>query len=344
MQIDPAPLLALPRDALLALPHRLHGMFLEPASLLSIQSLTCALVIATLATRAARRNARPVRMRVLLRALFPRRLHASASGRADIMLFLFNAFLASALFGWAILSSATVYSHAGALLGSAFGRMPPSPLPRWLGMAIATVTLYLAFEFAYWLDHFLSHRIPFLWRFHKVHHSAESLSPLTNFRIHPVNSVIFVNIVALVTGWTGALLTFAFGGEPGLATIGGANLLLVAATWTLTHLLHTHLWISFGGALGRVLQSPAHHQLHHSSDPAHRDCNFGASSALFDWLFGTLVLPPRRRPVLTFGVTGERSRHDLGSLLVAPVAGAALDGARAAAVALGADPARTTAG
>jgi sterol desaturase/sphingolipid hydroxylase (fatty acid hydroxylase superfamily) len=338
MQIASTPLFMFAHDALLGLRHKLHAMFLEPASLLSIQSLACALLIATIATLGARRNARPIRLRVLIRALFPRRLHASASGRADIMLFLFNAFVAVMLFGWAIISTATVYGRAGHLLETTFGRLPPTLLPHWLTMAVATVTLYLAFEFAYWLDHFLSHRVALLWRFHKVHHSAESLSPLTNFRIHPINSLIFVNIVALVTGWTGALLTFAFGGEPGLATIGGANLLLVASGWLLTHLLHTHLWIAFDGPLGRIFQSPAHHQLHHSSDPAHRDCNFGASSSLFDWLFGTLILPTRRRPPLVFGVTGERSRHDLASLLVAPVTDLARDGVHAAAATLRPEP------
>ena len=46
--------------------------------------------------------------------------------------------------------------------------------------------LFLAYELGYWLNHYLSHRIAFLWEFHKVHHSATVLTPLTNFRVHPI--------------------------------------------------------------------------------------------------------------------------------------------------------------
>lgn len=311
---------------------RAAAMFLSPASLLSVQAMGCALLIALIFTVSRRRRDRPLRLRVIRRALFPRRLIASRSGRADIKMFLFNALAATSLFGWAIISAGSVYRGVGLMLTALFGSAPAAPIPHWLGMGIATITLFLAFEFAYWLDHFLSHKIPLLWHFHKVHHSAESLSPLTNYRIHPVNSVIFINIVALVTGSAGAALTYLLGGEPGLLTIGGVNILLVASTWLLTHLLHTHLWIAFRGPAGRLFQSPAHHQLHHSSAPAHRDCNFGASLALFDWLFGTLIIPPRKRPALLFGVTGETSRHDLPGIFVAPF----VDAARMAA---GASPA-----
>ena len=54
-----------------------------------------------------------------------------------------------------------------------------------------TVTLFLAYELGYWLNHYVPHRVPFLWEFHKVHHSATVLTPLTNFRVHPVYMCIF---------------------------------------------------------------------------------------------------------------------------------------------------------
>src|SRR5438094_778580 len=56
---------------------------------------------------------------------------------------------------------------------------------------ILMVALFLALEFAYWFDHYLSHKVPLLWEFHRVHHSAEVLTPFTNSRVHPIDSLFF---------------------------------------------------------------------------------------------------------------------------------------------------------
>jgi hypothetical protein len=80
--------------------------------------------------------------------------------------------------------------------------------------------------------------------------------------------------------------------------------LLLIAGASLTHLQHTHLWISFSGRMGRLLLSPAHHQIHHSTRPIHFNRNFGSTIALWDALFGTLHVPAKKREKLTFGVDG----------------------------------------
>ena len=149
-----------------------------------------------------------------------------------------------------------------------------------------TVCLFLAYELAYWLDHYLSHRIPLLWEFHKVHHTAEVLSPLTNFRVHPVDSLVFYNILGIFLGTTGGALSYLQLGSP--FAIGGANVILVAFVFVTVHLQHSHVWIAATGPLGRVILSPAHHQIHHSDNPIHFDKNFGSCLSLWDWLFGTL--------------------------------------------------------
>ncbi|WP_136163731.1 sterol desaturase family protein [Sphingomonas flavalba] len=296
-----------------------HGavrLLLAPASLVSLQSLLFAALLAALVTLARRRNARPVRLRVLARALLPRRLWRSASGRADIGLTLLNLLVFPLLFGWAMLSARAIERGIADLLPQG----PVPDLPRWLTAGCATVVLFLAYEFAYWLDHYLSHRLPVLWRFHRIHHSAASLSPLTNFRVHPVDSIVFANIVAVATGTAAALLHPLFGGTPRIYVVDGRNVLMVVALYLLTHLLHTHLWVAPPAPFDRLFQSPAHHQLHHSRERVHFDRNFGGSLALFDWLFGTLLRPAAgRRPVLAFGVAGQPARHDLWTLLVGPL-------------------------
>jgi hypothetical protein len=67
------------------------------------------------------------------------------------------------------------------------------------------------------------------------------------------------------------------------------------------------MWIAFTGPAGRILHSPAHHQLHHSVDPAHHDKNFGFALSVWDWAFGTLVVPSKAREPIAIGV-GEDAK------------------------------------
>jgi hypothetical protein len=69
--------------------------------------------------------------------------------------------------------------------------------------------------------------------------------------------------------------------------------------------------------------SPAHHQLHHSADPAHFNCNLGASLAIWDWLAGSLRMPSVEPPHLAFGVSGHRhDPHGVMGLVVDPAVNA----------------------
>lgn len=300
-------------------------MLLSAGSPFSLAALSCALCIACFftLTRARRATRRSVRIKVLCRALFPRRLWRSASGRADILFTFFNIFLAMMLFGWAILSAGQVDGLAQRALTAAFGPASPRQVPDAAVVVVVTIALYLAYELAYWFDHFLSHKIPFLWRFHMMHHSAETLSPLTSFRVHPVDTIVFYNIVAVTLGVTQAGLAYGFGREASAFAVEGSNVLVLAGGILLNHLQHSHLWISFTGPLGRLVLSPAHHQIHHSADTRHFDRNFGNSLAVWDWLFGTLHVPAKEREKLRFGVAvAGHDPHNAVAALVMPGAGA----------------------
>ncbi|WP_404335359.1 sterol desaturase family protein [Sphingomonas sp. MMS12-HWE2-04] len=301
--------------------NQLGGTFLLPGSTFSFAALAVTLVLAVLLA-VPRGRARPVRLRVLRRALFPRRMLRSASGRADLFYFFGGIVFAGLVIGWALWSG-------GQIRDAILARVPHPGLiavPAWLGATIATAALFLAYEFAYWFDHWLMHRVPALWHFHKVHHQAESLSLLTNGRVHPIETIGFYNIVALVTGVTGVALVLLFGPAITPLALGGTNLLIFVAAVGLTHLQHSHFWIHFGPRWGRVLLGPAHHQIHHSADPAHFNRNLGSSLALFDRLFGTFHMPAPRREALRFGVDdGARNPHGVYSALAAPF----VDSARA---------------
>lgn len=311
-------------DGILYFPHKLAKVFLSLGSGFSLTSLAAALAVAAcvLALRRLRRK-RPLRARTIWRGLFPGWLVRHASLHADLAYFGFNVFVYGLIFGWAVLSYKFLSSVVADALTGAFGAIAPTSYDL-TARAVITFALFLAYEFGYWLDHYLKHRVPALWELHKVHHSANVLTPLTVFRIHPLDGLIFSNILALSLGVTNGVANYLFGKPIALFSIDDTNLILVLFVHIYVHLQHTHLWIAFTGLTGRIFLSPAHHQIHHSNNPVHFDKNLGSCLAIFDWLFGTLYVPRKEGEPLTFGVKeGEADMHSLAELALAPVTRAA---------------------
>lgn len=296
------------------------GTLFAPQSTLSIVALLCTFLVAAGFVLIGRKRPRSVRFAVLLRAVFPRRIWRTPSGRADIGWAAYSIFLSGLGVGWMIVSSQW---FAGQVHQATDGAALLF-LPALLAVPLATIFVFLAYEFAYWLDHFLMHKIPALWAFHRVHHSAEHLSLLTNFRIHPLETVLYYNLLALIVGTAQGLSPVLFGPEAAPTQIGGLNILVMLFAVTVTHLQHSHFWVSYGPKWGRLLLGPAHHQLHHSSDPAHYDCNLGSSLTLFDRLAGTFIMPGRERENLVLGIReSEFDPHSFPAMTVKPFADAA---------------------
>jgi sterol desaturase/sphingolipid hydroxylase (fatty acid hydroxylase superfamily) len=86
------------------------------------------------------------------------------------------------------------------------------------------------------------------------------------------------------------------------------------------NLRHSHVWLSFGPVLERVISSPAQHQIHHSDAPRHFDKNFGINLSLWDWMFGTLYVTQSSPEVIHYG-TGEQDHErylTMKGLIVTP--------------------------
>lgn len=299
---------------------KFSAVFFSPGSSFSILSLFVALVIAVgfLLLRGKPKFRHP---KVMIRALFPKWFWRNASMRADIGFFLMNIFVTGALVGWSLASYGVISDLLSGALTQAFG---PSPAvvasPLWRGVII-TLVLFLAYDFAYWVDHKLKHVIPALWEFHRVHHTAEVLSPLTVYRMHPVDSAIFYNIIALGLGLSHGLATYIMGGPADETLLSGTNILLVVFMMTTIHLQHSHIGLSFTGLWGKIFFSPAHHQIHHSNDPRHYGSNLGSCLAVWDLMFGTLRQPAADDKRLKFGAEPEpdgSSSHSATASLVSP--------------------------
>ena len=283
--------------------HHTYDLLFSLGSQISLTSLACALAIAAafLTIRHLRRRGR-MRPKLLMRALFPRRILRHRSTKTDIGWLLFNCFVYGGIFGMAGLSYQFLTNGVLNGLIATLGPVTPSALPELAQRAIVTAVLFLAYEFGYWFDHFLKHRIPALWELHKVHHTAEVLTPATSFRMHPLDTLVFGHILAATAALANGVLAYSFGDTTYQYALSGTNIILVVFIHLYVHLQHTHIWIAFRGALGRLFISPAHHQIHHSTNPVHFNKNLGSCLAIWDWLFGTLYIPARTPERLTYGI------------------------------------------
>ena len=184
-------------DGVLYFPHKLAKVFLSQGSGFSLTSLATALVITALviAWRRARRN-RPLRAGTLWRGLFPGWLVRHASMHADIAYFCFNVFVYGVIFGWAIVSYKFLSGVVAEGLTAAFGAVAPTSYDL-TARVIITLALFLAYEFGYWVDHYIKHRVPALWELHKVHHSANVLTHLDGFLRSEVETLTFATVALL---------------------------------------------------------------------------------------------------------------------------------------------------
>ncbi len=238
------------------------------------------------------------------RIVWPARLVQHASTRLDIKLFFLGAYylLVQAL----LVGGLTFLSVDGAVavLDRIAGFRPMPIAPSWLVTGVTMLLVFLAVEFGYWFSHFLMHRVPALWEFHKVHHSAEVLTPVTEWRQHPIELAMFPVLIGIVSSLVQGPMIWAFGASAQVVDPVKANLISMAFWYTTVHLRHTELPIYVGNFLAKLIQTPAHHQVHHSIDPKHFDKNMGYCLSIFDWLFGTLYIPSRHEK-LTYGLGHE---------------------------------------
>jgi sterol desaturase/sphingolipid hydroxylase (fatty acid hydroxylase superfamily) len=161
------------------------------------------------------------------------------------------------------------------LIAVQFGRpeQPEQPLATLLAIPLAIVISEL---FAYWF-HRLSHRQPWLWKIHGIHHTPSKVNLVNTNTIH------FLDM----------LLTSLFSALP-LVVLGFSDETMAIAlfiTGVQNFIVHTNANIRPGGFC-RLLMGPAHHRLHHSTITSEAQ-NYGTTIALWDQAFGTSVLPDR---------------------------------------------------
>lgn len=185
-----------------------------------------------------------------------------------------------------------------------------------LGLAgIATtplglVTAVVALDFAMYVQHVLMHRLPILWRLHRVHHADPVVDASTGVRFHPLEILLSA---ALKVGLVLAL------GAPAVAVVAFEILLNATSLFG-----HANLRLPAGAdrAIRAVLVTPDMHRVHHSVDPAETNRNFGFALAWWDRLCGTYRAEPAAgHEAMALGLTSipPARAEDFWSMLVEPL-------------------------
>ncbi len=236
-------------------------------------------------------------------------LHPSA--KLDYYYFILSYFIKVIMIFPIVISAKTVAFNINKYLYLVYGFNQIENISYETIVVLYTITLFILSDFTrYWL-HRLLHTIPFLWDFHKVHHSAKVLNPLSFYRVHPIESILFGFRYSLSVGFVTGIFIYFFGSKIGIIEVLGANIFVFVFSSLGANLRHSHIPLAYFTFLEKWIISPKQHQIHHSRK--HFDKNYGGYLAIWDRVFGTLKLSSEVK-VLKFGIKKEQMK-DYDSLI-----------------------------
>lgn len=159
-------------------------------------------------------------------------------------------------------------------------------LVQWLHIGVLykiIISFFILDFFMGWLVHFVEHKIPFLWRFHVVHHADNNVDATSGLRHHPIESILRGGFVMM-----GVFLV----GAPMYCVMIYQTILIFATAFT-----HANISLpkAIDKALSYILVSPNMHKVHHHYKQPYTDSNYGAVLSIWDRFLGTfLVLEPSK--------------------------------------------------
>ena len=233
--------------------------------------------------------ARKMSLRAAIAKVFDKKIFFSRSSRGDYTIFFINRIF-TLFISPLLLTQLVVATGLFHLLHRVdWPEFPAAAsLPTLLIIMAFTVTIFVLDDLTKYIVHRWMHKWPLLWALHKTHHSATNLTPLTIYRTHPLEGIVFSLRSAFTQGVALSIFFYWFDDKVDLMTVLGVNVLVFTFNVAGSNLRHSHIGIRYWRWLEYVLISPAQHQLHHSVAVQHHDKNFGATLAVWDWLFGSL--------------------------------------------------------
>jgi sterol desaturase/sphingolipid hydroxylase (fatty acid hydroxylase superfamily) len=228
-----------------------------------------------------------------LEAKVPRRVRSLPRGRrwpTNLGITLLNTL---ALRGLAILLPLLAIGAALDAEAQGWGLFNRLDWPGWLELVLAVLILDLAI----WAQHLVTHKVPFLWRFHRVHHADRDMDVTTGFRFHPVEILasmgLKIGLVYLLGPSALAVLVFEIL-LSGTALFNHSNLVLPQP---------------LDRVLRLVLVTPDMHRVHHSVHREEHDSNYGFCLSVWDRIFRTHVPEPKAgHDAMTVGLEWQDER------------------------------------
>lgn len=256
----------------------------------------------------------------LIGFFLPKDVYTSVSFRTDLKIYFLNGLLSSVVNLSAVLISTVVVAGfvtdwLPAIVGGSNRGLAPET---WSTLLFSAAFVLLS-DFGLFVAHYVGHKVPFFWAFHKVHHSAEVLTPVTAYRFHPVDLVLNGAAVALAVGPVVGVYQFLYSGD--LFT--GSPMLYVYVMFVYllsANFRHSHLTLHFPSFICPWLVSPAMHNVHHSTAQIHRDKNLGFIFSIWDRIAGTYFLPEKNL-TLDFGIgqDEEKEYRSLSACYLMPI-------------------------
>ena len=150
-------------------------------------------------------------------------------------------------------------------------------LPMWLNLVLGV----MAFDFVNYWFHRTAHRIPVLWRFHRVHHSDTRMDASTNLRAHPVDLLVYF-------GLSNVVAAAIFGMD---VTALGVFFLVITPYVFIEHSnIKFPVWLD--KTFGSIFTTPNMHKVHHEQDQYYTDSNYADIFIIWDRIFGTFKYKP----------------------------------------------------
>lgn len=172
------------------------------------------------------------------------------------------------------------------------------PLVNLIPTAALPFVAFLLFDFLGYWTHRWAHEVPFMWRFHSVHHSPEHMDWVSGFRIHPFDGVLIA---------PGFFFLLGAGFDVELAGVFAVFQIILGIFF------HANVRVRWR-LLDKVAANPEFHHWHHANEPDSIGHNYGGALPWWDLAFGTFFMPKADRRPRHYGIDEYLPRHMIGQL------------------------------
>lgn len=145
-------------------------------------------------------------------------------------------------------------------------------IPDWAKWIIGVAL----FDFVSYWFHRMSHKVPLLWRFHRVHHSDTTMDSSTYFRGHPIETFLWFGVSNILTAGVFGLDLYTLG-----------IYFLVSTPFFISEHANLRFPVWLDNTFGLIFTTPNLHKVHHEQDQYYTDSNYADIFILWDRIFGT---------------------------------------------------------